>query len=81
MNYHFGDKATLYVEVLRYAHGKVLGAYPLLLGVAGIGSGREKLHAFVFSLLSRILRRRPDLVAWPVDVPEMIEPSCPRWMR
>ena len=33
INYHFGDKENLYLEVLRYAHGKALAKYPPMLDV------------------------------------------------
>src|SRR5271168_3629349 len=47
INYHFGDKENLYEEVLRYAQGKALEKYPLLLGVAETAPPEERLHAFV----------------------------------
>ena len=31
VNYHFGDKETLYLEVLRYTHARALEKYPPLL--------------------------------------------------
>jgi AcrR family transcriptional regulator len=43
INYHFGDKETLYLEVLRYAHGKALEKYPPLLGVAGRRAAGKKI--------------------------------------
>src|SRR5271165_6110376 len=60
INYHFGDKETLYVEVLRYAHGRALEKNPLLLGLPETAPPREKLHAFILSLLSRIFEKGPD---------------------
>src|SRR5580693_1866756 len=54
INYHFGDKETLYVEVLRYAHGKALEKYPLLMDVDESAPPEKKLHGFVYSLLLRI---------------------------
>ena len=47
VNYHFGDKETLYAEVLRHSQRKAFEKYPPLLGVAGrtrrrrTGSGRS----------------------------------------
>jgi AcrR family transcriptional regulator len=75
INYHFGDKATLYVEVLRHAHGKALEKYPLLLGVAETAPPEEKLHAFVFSLLSRIFDKGPTSWHGRLMSREMIEPT------
>ena len=61
INYHFGDKETLYLEVLRYAHGKALEKYPPLLDVPADAPPEKKLRAFVHSFLLRIFdkgRRR-----------------------
>jgi AcrR family transcriptional regulator len=75
INYHFGDKETLYVEVLRYAHGRALGKYPLLLGLPETAPPREKLHAFVLSLLSRIFEKGPNSWHGRLMSREMIEPT------
>jgi len=75
INYHFGDKETLYVEVLRYAHGKALEKYPLLLGVPDTAPPGEKLHAFVQSLLSRIFDKGPTSWHGRLMSREMIEPT------
>lgn len=76
VNYHFGDKETLYAEVLRYAHGKALEKYPPLLAVADSASPEEKLHAFVLSFLLRIFDK--GRAAWHGKLMsrEMIEPSA-----
>src|SRR5271169_1596249 len=50
VNYHFGDKETLYAEVLRYSQGRALEKYPPLLGVAADAPPEKKLRAFVQSL-------------------------------
>src|SRR5476651_1320248 len=49
INYHFGDKETLYAEVLSYSHGKALEKYPPLLDVAENAPPEKKLRAFVRS--------------------------------
>ena len=67
VNYHFGDKETLYAEVLRYAQQKALEKYPPLLGVAADAPPEEKLRAFVRSFLLRIFDKG-DGVAWQDDV-------------
>src|SRR5476649_200862 len=51
INYHFGDKETLYAEVLSYSHGKTLEKFPPLLGIASDAPPEKKLRAFVQSLL------------------------------
>jgi len=76
INYHFGDKETLYAEVLRYAQAKALEKYPLLLGVADAAPAEEKLHAFVLSLLSRIFDKGPTSWHGRLMSREMIEPTA-----
>lgn len=76
VNYHFGDKETLYAEVLRYAHGKALAKYPPLLDVAGDAPPEARLRAFVKSLLLRIFDKGPDSWHGKLMSREMIEPSA-----
>ncbi|HTX22181.1 MAG TPA: CerR family C-terminal domain-containing protein [Candidatus Aquilonibacter sp.] len=75
VNYHFGDKETLYLEVLRYAHGKALEKYPPLLGVSADAPPEKKLGAFVHSLLLRIFDKGPTAWHGKVMLREMIEPT------
>jgi AcrR family transcriptional regulator len=76
VNYHFGDKETLYTEVLRYAHGKALAKYPPLLDVAGDAPPEQRLHAFIQSLLLRIFDHGPDSWHGKLMSREMIEPTA-----
>ncbi len=76
VNYHFGDKETLYVEVLRYAHGRALAKYPPLLDVGGDAPPEERLRAFVKSFLLRIFDKGPDSWHGKLMSREMIEPSA-----
>jgi TetR/AcrR family transcriptional regulator, regulator of cefoperazone and chloramphenicol sensitivity len=76
INYHFGDKETLYLEVLRYAHGKALEKYPLLLDVEETAPPEKKLHAYVLSLLSRIFDKGPTSWHGRLMSREMIEPTA-----
>jgi len=76
INYHFGDKETLYVEVLRYSHGKALEKHPPLLGVAADAPPEKKLRAFVHSLLLRIFDKGPTAWHGKLMSREMIEPSA-----
>jgi AcrR family transcriptional regulator len=75
INYHFGDKETLYAEVLRYSHGKALEKYPPLLGVAANAPPGKKLRAFVHSLLLRIFDKGPTAWHGKLMSREMIEPT------
>jgi AcrR family transcriptional regulator len=75
INYHFGDKETLYLEVLRYSHGKSLEKYPPLLGVPAAAPPEKKLRAFVHSLLLRVFDKGPTSWHGKVMLREMIEPT------
>ena len=75
VNYHFGDKETLYTEVLSYAHEISLKKHPLLPGVAADSLPEVRLQAFVHSLLSRILDTDPGSWHGQLMAREMVEPS------
>jgi AcrR family transcriptional regulator len=55
INYHFGDKERLYLEVLKYAHTCAFTKYPPDLGLKPGATPRQRLHAFVRSFLFRVL--------------------------
>ena len=76
VNYHFGDKEKLYIEVLRYAQSKALAKYPPLLGLADDAPPEEKLRAFVKSLLLRIFDKGPNSWHGKLMLREMIEPTA-----
>lgn len=76
VNYHFGDKETLYTEVLRYSQGRALEKYPPLLGVATDAPPEKKLRAFVQSLLLRIFDKGPTAWHGKLMLREMIEPTA-----
>ena len=76
VNYHFGDKETLYAEVLRFSQGRALEKYPPLLGVAADAPPEKKLRAFVQSLLLRIFDKGPTAWHGRIMLREMIEPTA-----
>ena len=76
VNYHFGDKGTLYAEVLRYAHGKALAKYPPLLDAPADALPEVKLRAFVTSFLLRIFDKGPNSWHGKLMSREMIEPTA-----
>ena len=55
VNYHFGDKEKLYLEVLRYAHTCAFTKYPPDMGLKAGATAKQRLHAFVRSFLFRVL--------------------------
>ncbi len=75
VNYHFGDKETLYSEVLHFAQTQAVEKYPPLLEVGQDAPADQRLNAFVRSLLLRLLDQGP--VAWhgKLMAREMIEPT------
>lgn len=75
VNYHFGDKQRLYLEVLRESHARAIGKYPLDLGVASSASARQRLHAFVRSFLLRVFDTGPTAWMGKLMSMEMINPS------
>src|SRR5471032_152193 len=76
INYHFGDKENLYVEVLRYSHGKALEKYPTMLDVLDDAPPEKKLRAFIHSLLLRIFDKGPTSWHGKLMSREMIEPTA-----
>jgi TetR/AcrR family transcriptional regulator, regulator of cefoperazone and chloramphenicol sensitivity len=75
INYHFGDKENLYVEVLRYSHGKALEKYPPMLDMPNDAPPEKKLRAFIHSLLLRIFDKGPTSWHGKLMSREMIEPT------
>lgn len=55
VNYHFGGKEGLYLEVLKFAHGCAFAKYPPGMGLEPGASPKQRLHAFVRSFLLRVL--------------------------
>ena len=76
VNYHFGDKETLYAEVLRFSQNRALEKYPPLLGVAADAPPEKRLRAFVQSLLLRIFDKGPTAWHGKIMLREMIEPTA-----
>jgi len=76
VNYHFGDKETLYIEVLRYAHAKALAKYPPMLGLPPDAPAEKRLHAFIHSLLLRVFDKGPTAWHGKLMLREMIEPTA-----
>jgi len=54
VNYHFGDKETLYREAWRYSYLESLKVYPPDGGVSEHASAEERLRGYILSLVRRI---------------------------
>jgi TetR/AcrR family transcriptional regulator, regulator of cefoperazone and chloramphenicol sensitivity len=75
VNYHFGDKAGLYMAVLRSVPNAHAEKYPADLGLTHGATAEQKLRAYVHSLLNRVFDEgRPG---WHTKLiaREMIEPT------
>lgn len=75
VHYHFGDKETLYAAVLKHWAEIALQKYPPHLGLSKDATAEQRLHAFVQTLLFRLMDQgRP---AWhgKVMAREMVEPT------
>ncbi len=75
VNYHFGDKETLYAEVLRHSQRMAFEKYPPLLGVGADARPEEKLRAFVRSFLLRLFDDGPITRFGRMMSREMVEPT------
>ena len=76
VNYHFGDKESLYAEALTFALHCAHAKYPADLGLAPGATPAERLYAFVHSFLLRIFDE--GRAAWHGKMMsrEMIEPTA-----
>ncbi len=54
VNYHFGDKETLYREAWRYAFSESIKAHPADAGVSDAAPPEERLKGQIIALLRRI---------------------------
>jgi AcrR family transcriptional regulator len=75
VNYHFGDKESLYAAVLQYTLRHALQKYPPTLGLSAEATPEERLRAFIRSFLLRLLDE--GLPAWhgKLMAREMAEPT------
>ena len=73
VNYHFGDKESLYAAVFRYARKCCEEQFPV--DTAEGGTPRERLHGFVMSLLLRILDKGRPAWHWQLMAREMMTPT------
>ncbi len=75
VNYHFGDKERLYLEVLRQAMAEMNARYPFDGGLPPGAPAEVRLHAFVHSLLSRLFDNGEHAWLGRLMAREMIDPS------
>ncbi len=75
VNYHFGDKESLYGEVLKYALRCARMKHPPDMGLRPNATGAEQLKAFVLSFLLRIFDEGPQSWHGKLMLREMVEPT------
>ena len=75
VNYHFGDKEHLYLEVLRYSHGKALEKFPPDWGSCPTDPPAARLRAYVRSSLFRLFDVGPTSWHGKLITMEMIHPT------
>jgi len=76
VNYHFGDKEKLYLEVLRRSHAQALKRYPPDSGLEPKAKPEERLRAFVRAFLLRLLDAGPNACHGKLVSMEMIAPTA-----
>lgn len=75
INYYFGSKDRLYLEILKYSFTEAILKYPPDMGLDNTAPPVQRFHAFILSLLLRILDKgRP---AWhgKLIAHELINPT------
>lgn len=75
VNYHFRDKESLYVEVLRQAMARANARHPFDGGLAATAPPEERLRGFVRQFLGRLFERGEQAWLGQLMAREMIQPS------
>jgi AcrR family transcriptional regulator len=75
VNYHFGDKEKLYLEVLRHTQAQAFEKFPPDLGLKPKARPEEKLKTFVRSFLLRIFAEGESAHHGKMMSREMIDPT------
>src|SRR5687768_4924825 len=76
INYHFGDKAGLYAEVLAHALKCARQKYPPHLGTTKTSTAETRLRAFVESFLLRLFDDGRHAWHGKLMSREMVEPTA-----
>ncbi|MGH7145896.1 MAG: CerR family C-terminal domain-containing protein [Planctomycetota bacterium] len=75
VNYHFGDKAGLYAEVLRYAHTCANERFPVDRGLAPDSPAADRLRGFVRAFVERQFDEGRSAWLTQLMQREMMEPT------
>ncbi|MEN9677535.1 MAG: hypothetical protein RIS76_3431 [Verrucomicrobiota bacterium] len=75
VNYHFGDKESLYSAVLSELSARAQQRFPSDGGLAPDATARQRLAAFIRSLLQRVLSEELSARHGRIMAREMVEPT------
>jgi TetR/AcrR family transcriptional regulator, regulator of cefoperazone and chloramphenicol sensitivity len=75
INYHFGDKENLYIEVLKYSRALAFEKYPHGLGTKKTDPPEMRLQAFIRSFVLRIFDENLSSLFGRLASREYIEPT------
>ncbi|MBX3734423.1 MAG: CerR family C-terminal domain-containing protein [Verrucomicrobiae bacterium] len=75
VNYHFGDKASLYGAVLVELSNLARDRYPADAGLPANATPRQRLAAFIRSFLQRVLSEELSARHGRIMAREMVEPT------
>jgi len=75
VNYHFGDKESLYAVVVKEAYRLAEEKYPPEFSLPPRPTAEQRLHAFVRSFLLRTLSEGPHAYHGKLLARELVEPS------
>lgn len=75
VNYHFGDKQSLYVEALRTAHRLANEAFPVALPEGVTASPQQRLRQHIHAMISQIFSESEAGYLSRIVAKEFAEPS------
>ena len=75
INYHFGDKDSLYLECLRHARRYLLSKHPIDAARPGNGTPEQRLRAYVQTFLRRFLDAEGPQWHGKLFSREMLDPT------
>jgi AcrR family transcriptional regulator len=75
VNYHFGDKKSLYVAVINHYKDNAFKKFPLDHGIREGDSPPSKITSFVYAMVLRMFDKDSELPFGKLLVRELIEPT------
>jgi AcrR family transcriptional regulator len=76
INYYFGDKEKLYLDVLKYHRSIALQKYPSDFGITETDSPRQKLSSFIQVFILRLLEKGKPSLFGKLIAREFTEPTA-----